>query len=86
MDKYSLSLCSYNYRSIKNSQPAVASLCDSHDIVLLQEHWLLPSELDLLQSIHHDFYAYGLSAVDCSSDVLVGRPYTVVQPYYIVKN
>jgi len=75
MDKRSLSVCSYNCRSIKNSLPAVARLCDSYDIVLLQEHWLLSSELDMLQSVHSDFYAYGLSAVDCSSDVLVGRPY-----------
>jgi len=75
MDKHSLSVCSYNCRSIKNSLTAVASLCDSYDIVLLQEHWLLTSELDMLQSVHSDFYAYGLSAVDCSADVVVGRPY-----------
>jgi len=75
MDKRSLSVCSYNCRSIKNSMPAVSRLCGSFDIVLLQEHWLLSSELDMLQSIHSDFCAYGLSAVDCSSGVLVGRPF-----------
>jgi len=59
---------------MKNSLTAVASLCDSYDIVLLQEHWLLTSELDMLQSVHSHFHAHGLSAVDCSADVVVGRP------------
>jgi len=35
----------------------------------------MPNELDLLNNVHCDFYSVGLSAVDISSDVLVGRPY-----------
>lgn len=50
-------------------------LCNCYDFILLQEHWLLPDELGLLNCIHDDFISYGLSAVDVSRDILVGRPY-----------
>ena len=51
------------------------SLCDDYDVVLIQEHWLLPNELDLLHNVHFDFYGFGTSAVDITSDLLIGRPY-----------
>jgi len=53
----------------------VIQLCETHDIVCLQEHWLLPTELDILTNLHNDCYGFGYSAVDITSDVLVGRPY-----------
>ena len=68
-------LCTFNCRSVKNCLPDVMNLCRSHDLVLLQEHWLLPHELSLLNSIHPEFLSTGLSAVDVSSGILVGRPY-----------
>ena len=50
-------------------------MCDSHDFVFIQEHWLLPNELHLLSAIHSDFFAFSHSSVDLSSDILVGRPF-----------
>ena len=47
----------------------------THDIVCLQEHWVLPSELDMLSDLHTDLYGFGYSAVDISSNILIGRPY-----------
>ena len=70
-----LRLCTYNCRSIKSSLYDVKLLCDNHDIVFVQEHWLLPFELSMLSSIHSDFHGFGVSAVDTSVDLLVGRPY-----------
>ena len=35
---------SYNCRGIKSVATAVNSLCDNHDIILVQEHWLSKSE------------------------------------------
>lgn len=75
MEDNSLRICTLNCRSLKSSFQDVNRLCDTHDIVCLQEHWLLPSELGLLNNIHNDFYGTGSSAVDVTSDVLVGRPY-----------
>ena len=70
-----LRICSYNCRSVKKCLPEVAKLCNTHDFVLLQEHWLLPNELGLLNNIHPEFLSCGLSAVDVSSGLLLGRPY-----------
>ena len=41
----------------------------------LQEHWLLPNEVNLLSHISADFLAVGSSAVDTSEDILIGRPF-----------
>ena len=73
--KQFIRICSFNCRSFKNSLPAIHMLCDLHDIILLQEHWLLPNELGLLSNAYSEYQYSGLSAVDISSDVLVGRPY-----------
>jgi exonuclease III len=70
-----LSVCSYNCRSFKTSLPSVHNLCCQHDIKLLQEHWLVPNDLHLLNNAPEDFTSIGLSAKDLSSDILVGRPY-----------
>ena len=70
-----ISFCSFNCRSLKYSLPAIHNLCCSHDIVLLQEHWLIPNDLHLLNSVHPDFLSVGQSAVDLSHDLLIGRPY-----------
>jgi len=72
----SLKICSYNCRSLKSALYDVQQLYESHDIVCLQEHWLLPTELGILSDLHKDFYGFGYSAVDISSDILVGRPYS----------
>ena len=50
-----LRLCSFNCCSIKSSITDINYLCDMHDIVFLQEHWLLPHELNLPANLHDDF-------------------------------
>ena len=70
-----LRLCTYNCRSMKNSIHDIRELCRSHDLVLLQEHWLLPFELSLLNCVCDDFMATGVSAVNVTDDVLKIRPY-----------
>ena len=68
-----VNICTFTCRSVKN--PVIAELCSMHDVVLLQEHWLLPAELPMLSNIHSDFHSYSLSAVDLSADILIGRPF-----------
>lgn len=53
----------------------ITKLCHLHDIVVIQEHWLIPNDLHLLNTAHADFLSTGQSAVDLSSDILVGRPF-----------
>ena len=76
MDKQkSLVLCTFNCRSVKSSVREVYSLCNKRDIVFLQQHWLLPFQLDLLCNIHPDFIAISKLSVDINCNVLRGRPY-----------
>jgi len=70
-----LSICTFNCRSFKTCLPVIHGLCEQHDIVFLQEHWLLPNELGLLNNVHDKFQFYGLSAADISMDIVVGRPF-----------
>jgi exonuclease III len=62
--------------------PVLHDLCSQYDILLLQEHWLLPHELFTLKTLHNDFYATASSAVDTSSGMLIGRPYGGVAILY----
>jgi len=73
--KTDLNLVTFNCRSVKSSINEVKQLCDSNDIVMLQEHWLLPHELSMLSMMHPEFLAVAKSAVNITSDILIGRPY-----------
>ena len=52
----------------------IADLCDNNDVVFLQETWLTPSEINLLDRVHNEFLAFSISAVN-DSELLVGRPF-----------
>ena len=67
-------ITSFNCKNVKTSLPDIHGLCDGSDIVFLQETWLAPSELDLLKSIHSDFYGIGVSSFG-EDEYLVGRPH-----------
>ena len=67
-------IVSYNCIGVKNKFPVIYDLCEKCDLVLLQETWLLPSEANVLSSVHEEFSAFSLSAVD-EQMLLVGRPY-----------
>ena len=75
MNTHQLRLASFNCRSVKNSVSDVQVLCETHDIILLQESWLLPHDISFLNSIHLDFISYGISAVDTSKGFHIGRPF-----------
>ena len=62
------------------------NLCETHDIVAIQEHWLLPFELDESSNIQVAFLSTGTSAVNVSQNGLVGRPYGVVLPSCRIKS
>ena len=60
---------------LKSSINDVASLCENHDVILLQETWLLPHDMCLLQNVHNEFYGEGVSSVDTTGGILIGCPY-----------
>ena len=67
-----ISVCTFNCRSVNNCVPEIHKLCDTHDVILLQEHWLLLFELNTLNNILPGCLFHGLSAVGVTSDVLSG--------------
>lgn len=68
-------ICTFNCRGVKSSMPEIWQLCEMYDIVCLQEHWLLPCEVGTLSQVHANYLSWATSAVDISSNLLVGRPY-----------
>ena len=69
-----LKIISFNCCGVINKLPVIKKICEENDIVLLQETWLMPYNVGILDSVHRDFSAYSTSAVDCTQ-ALIGRPY-----------
>ena len=68
-------IATYNCHSFKSSIDDIRVLCSNHDVVLLQETWLMESELPLLSRVDEQFYYKGLSSMDTSSTLISGRPF-----------
>lgn len=66
---------SFNCKSVTRSVECVRSLCQTADIIALQETWLLPHDVPFLGSIDSEFEYTGKSAVDTGGGILRGRPY-----------
>ena len=47
-----LRIAAWNCRGLSNGLPYCELLADSHDIVIISEHWLWPFELHKIQNIH----------------------------------
>jgi len=76
-NQYLLRLCSLNLDGFNNSSVYLHDLCSFNDIICVQEHWLMSSQLHKFNKIHDDFTFYGCSAMDsvCSKGILRGRPF-----------
>lgn len=66
---------SFNCKGLSRSMDCIRNLCQSADIIALQETWLLQHDIPLLGTIDADFAYAGNTAVDLSAGVLRGRPY-----------
>ena len=49
---HSLSVARWNCRGLSNGIPYIEHLASSHDIIIVNEHWLWPFELHKLNDIH----------------------------------
>ena len=66
---------SYNCQSSKRNSGGINLLCDASDIVFLQEHWLYPADLPSLNNLHREFMSFGISSIDVTDSIMLGRPY-----------
>ena len=80
----SLKVMSYNCTGLGNMKCKLINdlLNDcSPGILLLQETWLLPNDLQRLFTLHKDYLAQGISSVP-NDKILCGRPYMEVWASY----
>jgi exonuclease III len=66
---------SWNCYGLKSSLYDITQLCQTYDLILLQEHWLRADELHMINSIHSDFIGQGVSAMNTEECIISGRPY-----------
>ena len=74
MNNKCVKIKSFNCCGVKNKLPIIHLLCDSVDILLLQETWIMPDEVRCLDNVHLDFNVFSRSSVNNQS-LLSGRPY-----------
>ena len=72
---FNLRIATFNCYGIKTSLSTVYDLCDNSDIVFLQETLLFPHELSVLSTAHPEFEGMGVSVIDTTERIIVGRPY-----------
>ena len=70
-------LCSYNMHGFANGASMLKDLCMNHDIILLQEHWLLKDNLYKIDNVDNNFPSYSLSSMNAkaAAGILTGRPF-----------
>ena len=69
-----ISAVSYNAYGWRNGGEMTKSLCNSNDIILIQEHWLFPSTLHELEIVNNTHTVCSISGMN---DLVIksGRPY-----------
>ena len=78
-----LRIVTYNCRSVKSSIASVKQLCRNNDIVMLQEHWLLPDDVGFLSCIDTDFLL-SVALLLIHSQICLLLDHTEAQPYSVV--
>ena len=72
-----LKIASYNIHGFRNGGPMLNSLRDdSYDIIMVQEHWLLPANVSLLTDCNSNYSGFAISGIcDVNEYALCGgRP------------
>ena len=69
-----LNICSFNCRGLKGSVTDLSVLAKSFEIICLQETWLMPSDLGILNDIVPEMIGFGISGMDDKQDLHRGRP------------
>lgn len=72
-----LTVGTYNLHGLNQGRPLLEDLCKSCDIIFVQEHWLLPTDLDKLVKISNQYTCVSSSAMEdiIGRGVLRGRPF-----------
>lgn len=88
MDKSSYTFVTYNCKNVKRSIDTIKQLCQTSDIIALQETWLLPDEIEYLGFVRRVPQLWIRLRACCVVDRSVGLPYCggmqffIMCPYY----
>ena len=69
-----LRCCSYNCRGWNSGELFLNDIIDSHDLIFLQEHWLIDNQLHKINNFHQDFLSVSVSAMN-GALLHAGRPF-----------
>ena len=58
-----INFSSYNLHGFQQGKPQLLELCDSHDIIAVQEHWLSDCDLDSIVQLRSDYTVVAASAM-----------------------
>ena len=72
-----LSIISYNLHGFNSGRSLLADLCMKSDIICVQEHWLIPNKLNLIETFHPDFNVTAKLSMETNvlNEVITGRPF-----------
>jgi len=72
-----IKFASYNLHGLQQGKSQLLELCDSHDVIAIQEHWLPDYDFDKILNLHNDFTVVAKSAMTekIQSGFLRGRPF-----------
>ena len=68
LNRQKIKIAAFNCKNVKTRTPAINELFETHDIILLQEHWLFEFQLHLLGEIGADISYIG-KAVDMNNNI-----------------
>ncbi len=68
---------SFNLHGWNNGLSQLSDLCDSHDVICVQEHCLLPGNLNQIQNFRSDFHCFAISGCTDIVNYAIkgGRPF-----------
>ena len=69
-----LSVLTFNCYGLKSSLNYVKELMNTNDVIFLNEHWLMDSDILVIKAILSEYDVYMKSSMDCESNAC-GRPF-----------
>jgi len=72
-----IKLATYNLHGINQGRSFLEHLCDTRDVIYVQQHWLAPFNLTQLDSVCPNFQCFATSAMSdvVCNKLLAGRPF-----------
>ena len=74
MADQNIKIISLNCSGVHNKIPLLREMCETYNLILLQETWITPENINMLDNIHPDFCCHSIFAVAIDRR-LVGRPH-----------